>query len=64
MAKCVGIEPCTIAMDLEGTDGRERGEVKCGVWIFLIIFYPISTHKFLPWVCTCNMHCNEWVNMK
>ncbi|XP_043702768.1 protein ROOT HAIR DEFECTIVE 3 homolog 2-like [Telopea speciosissima] len=26
MAKCVGIEPCTIAMDLEGTDGRERGE--------------------------------------
>lgn len=27
MAKCVGIEPCTIVMDLEGTDGRERGEV-------------------------------------
>ena len=27
IAKCVGIEPCTIAMDLEGTDGRERGEV-------------------------------------
>ncbi|KAI4296630.1 hypothetical protein L6164_036575 [Bauhinia variegata] len=26
MAKCVGIEPLTIAMDLEGTDGRERGE--------------------------------------
>ncbi|RXH98751.1 hypothetical protein DVH24_011076 [Malus domestica] len=26
IAKCVGIEPCTIAMDLEGTDGRERGE--------------------------------------
>ncbi|OVA12385.1 RHD3/Sey1 [Macleaya cordata] len=26
LAKCVGIEPCTIAMDLEGTDGRERGE--------------------------------------
>ncbi|KAL4182258.1 hypothetical protein AMTRI_Chr12g275090 [Amborella trichopoda] len=25
-AKCVGIEPCTIVMDLEGTDGRERGE--------------------------------------
>ncbi|KAE8674199.1 hypothetical protein F3Y22_tig00111769pilonHSYRG00572 [Hibiscus syriacus] len=24
---CVGIEPFTIAMDLEGTDGRERGEV-------------------------------------
>ena len=27
IAKCVGIEPSTIAMDLEGTDGRERGEV-------------------------------------
>ena len=27
IAHCVGIEPCTIAMDLEGTDGRERGEV-------------------------------------
>ena len=22
-----GIEPCTLVMDLEGTDGRERGEV-------------------------------------
>jgi len=27
MARCVGIEPCTLVMDLEGTDGRERGEV-------------------------------------
>ncbi|XP_043807746.1 protein ROOT HAIR DEFECTIVE 3 homolog 2 isoform X3 [Manihot esculenta] len=26
IARCVGIEPFTIAMDLEGTDGRERGE--------------------------------------
>ncbi|KAK4491519.1 hypothetical protein RD792_002270 [Penstemon davidsonii] len=26
MAKAVGIEPFTIVMDLEGTDGRERGE--------------------------------------
>ncbi|CAI9300793.1 unnamed protein product [Lactuca saligna] len=26
MAHCAGIEPCTIVMDLEGTDGRERGE--------------------------------------
>lgn len=26
MAHCVGIEPCTIVMDLEGSDGRERGE--------------------------------------
>ncbi|TYK21534.1 protein TIME FOR COFFEE isoform X1 [Cucumis melo var. makuwa] len=23
---CAGIEPCTLVMDLEGTDGRERGE--------------------------------------
>ncbi|KAF3796049.1 ROOT HAIR DEFECTIVE 3 protein [Nymphaea thermarum] len=27
LAKCVGIEPTTLVMDLEGTDGRERGEV-------------------------------------
>ena len=27
VAKCVDIEPCTLVMDLEGTDGRERGEV-------------------------------------
>ncbi|XVF40018.1 hypothetical protein PTKIN_Ptkin01aG0078800 [Pterospermum kingtungense] len=26
IAHCVGIEPFTVAMDLEGTDGRERGE--------------------------------------
>ncbi|PRQ29952.1 putative P-loop containing nucleoside triphosphate hydrolase [Rosa chinensis] len=26
IAKCAGIEPCTLAMDVEGTDGRERGE--------------------------------------
>ncbi|XWS12279.1 hypothetical protein CRYUN_Cryun37aG0075900 [Craigia yunnanensis] len=26
IANCVGIEPFTVAMDLEGTDGRERGE--------------------------------------
>ncbi|KAM7472585.1 hypothetical protein LguiA_010768 [Lonicera macranthoides] len=25
LAKCAGIEPCTLVMDLEGTDGRERG---------------------------------------
>jgi len=27
LAKGAGIEPCTLVMDLEGTDGRERGEV-------------------------------------
>ncbi|RWR88943.1 protein ROOT HAIR DEFECTIVE 3 2-like protein isoform X1 [Cinnamomum micranthum f. kanehirae] len=26
IAKCIGIEPFTIVMDLEGTDGRDRGE--------------------------------------
>ncbi|XP_072995520.1 protein ROOT HAIR DEFECTIVE 3-like [Typha latifolia] len=26
LAKCNGIDPCTLVMDLEGTDGRERGE--------------------------------------
>ncbi|KAJ8774159.1 hypothetical protein K2173_009590 [Erythroxylum novogranatense] len=26
IARCTGIEPCTLVMDLEGTDGRERGE--------------------------------------
>uniref|UniRef100_A0A1D1Z3X6 Protein ROOT HAIR DEFECTIVE 3 homolog n=1 Tax=Anthurium amnicola TaxID=1678845 RepID=A0A1D1Z3X6_9ARAE len=26
LAKCSNIEPCTLVMDLEGTDGRERGE--------------------------------------
>ncbi|PKA57267.1 Protein root hair defective 3 [Apostasia shenzhenica] len=26
LARCVDIEPCTIVMDLEGSDGRERGE--------------------------------------
>ena len=27
LAKAKNIEPCTLVMDLEGTDGRERGEV-------------------------------------
>ncbi|GAV84913.1 RHD3 domain-containing protein [Cephalotus follicularis] len=26
LARCAGIDPCTLVMDLEGTDGRERGE--------------------------------------
>ncbi|RZC86564.1 hypothetical protein C5167_029914 [Papaver somniferum] len=26
VAKCVGIDPCMIALDMEGTDERERGE--------------------------------------
>ncbi|KAA3441620.1 40S ribosomal S9-2-like protein [Gossypium australe] len=31
IAHCVDIEPFTIAMDLEGTDGRERGEMLLGL---------------------------------
>ncbi|RWW31811.1 hypothetical protein GW17_00003572 [Ensete ventricosum] len=27
LAKCANVEPFTVVMDLEGTDGRERGEV-------------------------------------
>ena len=27
LAKAKNIEPCSLVMDLEGTDGRERGEV-------------------------------------
>lgn len=27
LARCVEIEPSTLVLDLEGTDGRERGEV-------------------------------------
>lgn len=38
IAKCVGIEPCTIGMDLEGTDGRERGEVIGFSLIFFTCF--------------------------
>lgn len=37
IAKAVGIEPYTVVMDLEGTDGRERGEV-------------ISLSLNFPWV--------------
>lgn len=36
IAHCVGIDPCTIAMDLEGTDGRERGEVTIFCYNLLI----------------------------
>ncbi|KAL1293130.1 hypothetical protein AAHE18_19G049900 [Arachis hypogaea] len=26
IARCAGIEPCTLVLDVEGTDGKERGE--------------------------------------
>ena len=56
MARCAGIEPCTLVMDLEGTDGRERGEVffsfvNVKTWFTLIVtlimfqsLFPISTY--------------------
>ena len=57
IAKAVGIEPFTVVLDLEGTDGRERGQVKvllaaiselikCSrtVFFFLIkLCFPCST---------------------
>lgn len=42
MAKCVGIKPFTIAVDLEGSDGRERGSV-C-MYIQLINF-PVKNKE-------------------
>lgn len=40
LARCAGIEPCTLVMDLEGTDGRERGEVHfCAIFPFLFSFF-------------------------
>lgn len=37
LAKCADIEPCTLVMDLEGTDGRERGEVPFQASLSLLI---------------------------
>ena len=44
LARCAGIEPCTLVMDLEGTDGRERGEVISIAFIIMSsfgLFYPL-----------------------
>ncbi|KAI3758021.1 hypothetical protein L6452_05567 [Arctium lappa] len=46
MARCVGIEPCTIAMDLEGTDGRERGEDRI--------------HDIVNDILRCIHHLSNW----
>ena len=53
LARCAGIEPCTLVMDLEGTDGRERGEVHsyalfgfshvlfaCTFFYFCLLYFP------------------------
>lgn len=40
IAKGVGIEPFTVVMDLEGTDGRERGEVvNFSLFVFTRTYY-------------------------
>ncbi|KAI3884003.1 hypothetical protein MKW92_001013, partial [Papaver armeniacum] len=44
MAKCANIEPCTLVMDLEGTDGRERGEV-CLKYTYKSFFFALSANK-------------------
>ena len=48
ISKAVGIEPFTVVLDLEGTDGRERGQVKLYLqkcsraefYFFFVPFYP------------------------
>ena len=43
MARCVGVEPCTVVMDLEGTDGRERGEVcLLAQFNFLVLTFRVA----------------------
>ena len=39
IAKCAGIEPCTLVLDLEGTDGQERGDV---FFFFVSICYILT----------------------
>lgn len=47
LARCAGIEPCTLVMDLEGTDGRERGEVPLHAHIHSFLqFHSILCHLF------------------
>nr|GEZ10051.1 protein root hair defective 3-like [Tanacetum cinerariifolium] len=42
IATCPGIDPCTIVMDLEGTDGRERGVV---ILILLLWCHDIGRER-------------------
>lgn len=54
LAHCMDIKPCTLVMDLEGTDGRERGEVGSllPTWehIDIIIIILIQIHDFIMYV--------------
>ncbi|XP_070663069.1 BEACH domain-containing protein C2-like isoform X2 [Malus domestica] len=59
IARCVGIELCTIAMDLEGTDGRERGEDEVDG---KIVVAGIST----TWALEsehASTHLHEWIDL-
>ena len=53
IAKAVGIEPFTVVMDLEGTDGRERGEVLN--FSFCILY---SKHSFFFKICIFEYNVN------
>ena len=46
LARCAGIEPCTLVMDLEGTDGRERGEVHFGAFFRLLMHFISLTFLY------------------
>lgn len=49
LAECVGIEPFTIVMDLEGNDGKERGQVLIKINFmlnsyFIFFFWPRNSY--------------------
>lgn len=75
LANCAGIEPCTLVMDLEGTDGRERGEVPlelsilkdtlCALHFYLCVM--LSVHCFAnmtpltPSHISLAVYSHEWL---
>ena len=62
MAKCVGIEPFTLVMDLEGTDGRERGEVRLVlVWKVLEVYENLHCMQHTSSIYLCDSYyCCQW----
>ncbi|KAG5057498.1 hypothetical protein JHK86_012494 [Glycine max] len=58
IAKCAGIEPSTIAMDLEGTHGRERGEVDYG-WKDLTLNLDVACLEFEDFCAACGISCGH-----
>lgn len=56
LAKCAGIEPCTLVMDLEGTDGRERGEViLTPAFSFHQVWFYDNAWSFLSQLVLCSL---------